>query len=69
MNADVTANEKPQTELERLREEVAFLKTCGMIELAVRNPNVMSYMEHWENRAETAEALVEALRELQFDPA
>jgi hypothetical protein len=46
---------EPKTELELLREEVAFLKSCGIIELAIRNPNVASYMEHWEGRAEKAE--------------
>ncbi len=25
--------------------------TCGIIELAIRNPNVASYIEHWEGRA------------------
>jgi hypothetical protein len=33
--------------------------TCGIIELAVRNPNVSSYMDHWEGRALKAEALSE----------
>jgi hypothetical protein len=51
-----TAEAEPKTELERLREEVAFMKTCGVIEIAVRNPSVMEYMRHWEGRAEKAEA-------------
>lgn len=47
---------EPVSELDQLREEVAFLKSCGIIELAVRNPNVADYMKHWEGRAEKAEA-------------
>jgi hypothetical protein len=31
-------------------------RTWGVIEIAVRNPNVSSYMEHWEGRALKAEA-------------
>jgi hypothetical protein len=51
-----TSEAKPKSELELLREEVAFMKTCGVIEIAVRNPSVMDYMRHWEGRAEKAEA-------------
>lgn len=47
---------EPKSELEQLREEVAFLKSCGIVELAVRNPNVADWMQHWEGRAEKAEA-------------
>ena len=36
-------------------------KTCGIVELAVRNPNVTSYMKHWESRAMKAEARLLAL--------
>lgn len=39
-----------------LRAERDFLLTCGVIELAVRNPDVMEYVKHWEARAEAAEA-------------
>lgn len=31
-------------------------RTCGIVELAIRNPNVASYIEHWEGRALRAEA-------------
>lgn len=46
-----------------LTQEVATLKavnqqwrTWGIIEVAVRNPSVAEYMEHWEGRATKAEA-------------
>lgn len=38
-----------------LEAQLAEWKTWGIIEIAVRNPNVASYMEHWENRATKAE--------------
>ncbi len=38
--------------------ELDLLKTCGIIEVAVRNPNVASYTEHWEGRATKAEARI-----------
>jgi len=41
---------------EELEAELHLMKTSGIIEGAVRNPNVMEYMKHWEGRAETAEA-------------
>jgi hypothetical protein len=44
-------------------DELHLMKTAGIIEVAVRNPNVMEYMRHWEDRAEKAEAEVIALRE------
>jgi phosphoglycolate phosphatase-like HAD superfamily hydrolase len=48
-----------------LMAEIEQWKTWGIIEIAVRNPNVASYMEHWEGRATKAEALVESVhREL-----
>ena len=59
MNDELAATCEPKSELEQLREEVAFLKTCGVIELAIRNPNVQSYMAHWERRAESAEMTLE----------
>jgi hypothetical protein len=33
-------------------------KMWGIVEIAVRNPNVASYMEHWENRSVKAEARI-----------
>ena len=50
-------------------EELHLMKTAGIIEVAVRNPNVMEYVRHWEGRAEAAEAdrdrLAGELAELQ----
>ena len=37
-------------------EYEAKLATFGMVELAVRNPNVSSYITEWEGRALSAEA-------------
>ena len=37
-------------------------KTWGIIEIAVRNVNVSSYMNHWEGRALKAEAELAKLR-------
>lgn len=42
-----------------LEAELHLLKTSGIIEVAVRNPNVMEYMRHWEGRAEAAEVALE----------
>ena len=44
-----------------LQAELDLLKTCGIVEIAVRNPNVADYMRHWEARAEAAEAKLAAL--------
>lgn len=41
---------------EALREN-EFMKTCGVIELAIRNPNVAAYIDHWEVRALGSELL------------
>ena len=42
--------------IEELEAENNLLKTSGIIEVAVRNPRVMEYIQHWEGRAEAAEA-------------
>lgn len=39
-------------------------RTWGIVEIAARNPSVMEYMDHWENRTLKAEA---ALAETQAD--
>jgi hypothetical protein len=44
--------------IDQLTQEIEQWKTWGIIEIAVRNPNVASYMEHWENRAVKAEARI-----------
>ena len=43
-------------EIAKLRHEIDMLTNGGIIEVAVRNPNVADYMAHWEARAEKAEA-------------
>ena len=59
----VAATEQPETEIDRLKRELAHLTSSGIIEIAVRNPNVAEYMRHWEERAEKAEAENARLRE------
>jgi|ERR1700677_594825 len=44
-----------QKRAEDAEKEIEQWKTWGMVEVAVRNPNVHSYMEHWEGRALKAE--------------
>ncbi len=38
--------------------ELELMKTAGVIEVSVRNPNVAEYVKHWEGRALAAEAKV-----------
>lgn len=38
--------------------ELDLMKTAGIIEIAVRNPNVADWLKHWEDRATKAEARV-----------
>ena len=63
--SDLPAQAEPKTALEVFREEVELLTTCGIIELAARNPRVMEYLssndaeiEALRTRAESAEALL-----------
>lgn len=53
----LAAQAEPLSELEELRRELHLMKTAGIIEVAVRNPSVSEYMEHWEGRALKAESL------------
>ncbi|OOY15078.1 hypothetical protein [Thioclava sp. DLFJ4-1] len=53
--------------IERLIEERDFLARAGVTELASRNPSVMEYMQHWEGRAEKAEARMYQLRKAGDD--
>jgi len=39
-----------------IAEDLHLMKTAGIVEVAVRNPSVAEYMEHWEGRAIKAEA-------------
>lgn len=53
--------------VEELEAENHLLRTSGIAEVAVRNPSVMEYMQHWEGRALDAEAkLAEAVDALKF---
>ena len=38
--------------IEELEAELHLMKTSGIIEVAVRNPNAMEYMKHWEEDAD-----------------
>jgi hypothetical protein len=42
----------------QLRSQLRNWETWGTVEIAVRNPNVDSYMKHWEGRALAAEEKV-----------
>lgn len=50
------AASEPKSEVDKLRDELHLMKTAGIIEVAVRNPSVADYMNHWEGRALKAEA-------------
>lgn len=49
-------------ETESLRREMAQWKTWGVVEIAVRNPQVAEYCAHWEKRVEAAERKLCAVR-------
>ena len=51
-----------RAQLDEARAELTRWATWGTIEVAIRNPNVASYIEHWEKRALSAEAERDALR-------
>lgn len=48
-------NQALRERAEAAEAELHTMKTAGIIEVAVRNPSVMEYMQHWEGRAERAE--------------
>jgi len=56
-----TENAKLEAQLLASQAECEQWKTWGIVEIAVRNPNVASYIEHWEGRALKAEAQVAQL--------
>ena len=51
--------------VKELREQVADWQRWSIVEIAVRNPNVASYINHWEGRTLAAEATLATLREGQ----
>lgn len=46
----------PELAILELEIENEQWRTWGIVEIAVRNPNVAEYMSHWEERANKAEA-------------
>lgn len=62
LDPSACANAEPLSRLEQLERENADFRTWGIIEVAIRNPNVAEYMAHWEARTQKAEAENEALR-------
>ena len=52
-----------ETEISTLRAELEQWTKWGMIEVAIRNPNVNSWMEHWEGRAIKAEVALKREQE------
>lgn len=63
LEALIAQGDKMSDRIEELEAENHLLKTSGIVEVAVRNPNVSEYIRHWEGRAETAEAkLAKAVR-------
>lgn len=60
--SELPVESEPISEVDRLRQEITDLINSGIVEVAVRNPNVLEYMRHWEGKAEKAEAEVERLR-------
>ena len=49
-----------------LEAELANWKTWGTMEIAIRNPNIASFVKHWEERATKAEALLK-VRDEQYE--
>lgn len=49
--------------IEQLSTQDHNWHTWGIIEVAIRNPNVSSYMDHWEKRTLAAESLVAQQKE------
>ena len=45
-----------------LKARLRNFETCGVIQLSIHNPNLSSYMDHWEHRAITAEEEVTKLK-------
>ena len=60
--ATIDQRDALRAQLDEARAELTRWSAWGTIEVAIRNPNVASYMEHWEQRALSAEAERDALR-------
>lgn len=64
MSDQAAASDKTKLEraMDTLRGEIDMLTKGGIIEVAVRNPSVVEYMNHWEGRALKAEAALDEAR-------
>ncbi len=58
-NPDRPIEQAPETRNERLEHET--WTTWGVVEIAIRNPAVNEYMNHWEGRTRDAEELARNL--------
>ncbi len=56
------AQGEPTPQWRIVADELDMMKTAGVIEVAVRNPNVAEYMRHWEGRVLAAEHRESAMR-------
>ena len=55
-NHDLTLADEAADRISELEAEIHNWKTWGIIEVAIRNPSVSEYMNHWEGRCLKAEA-------------
>lgn len=63
LNPLVAEVQSLRLQVHMLQQENENFKTCGIVEIAVRNPNVASYVKHWEERAVNAEiAIIEGAK-------
>lgn len=58
-----TAWEDKTTLILNLQQQLHQFKTAGIAQLAIHNPNLKSYMSHWERRAIKAEENCKIMRE------
>lgn len=56
----MTSQASEETELTKLRKENEFLRTCSVVDLSIRNPNVKSWMHEMEGRVNEARGQAEA---------
>lgn len=63
----LTEVETLKAEIDRLKGKIEDWKSWGIVEIAVRNPRVAEYMNHWEGRALKAEEELSKLRQQEID--
>jgi hypothetical protein len=61
LSAALEAERAKTKDIDALQADREILHKAGIVEIAVRNPNVMEYIKHWESLAEAAEAERDAL--------